>query len=356
MNPLANPQVRLPAEWEHQDAVLLTWPHPESDWSGNLDEAEACFADIAATISRYQTVVIASDRRCRDPLSRIQAARSEPRPERIRTLAVDSNDSWARDHGPITVYRDGRSVVLDFRFNGWGGKYRHDLDDRIASGLAECGLFGPATFERVEFVLEGGAIDTDGDGTILTTTRCLLAPTRNGVLDRAQAEAVLRERLGARRVLWLENGAIPGDDTDGHIDTLARFAGPDTLVHQAAPADSDGSHPLRAMERELAGFRRPDGEAYERVPLPAPRPVRNEAGEELPATYANFLVINHAVLVPAYGDPADEEARRILAHLFPDRKAISIDCRPLIRQFGSLHCVTMQFPAATLDEIDERTS
>ncbi|MGD8379038.1 MAG: agmatine deiminase family protein, partial [Gammaproteobacteria bacterium] len=309
-----------------------------------------CFAHLAAAISRREKVVlVCRDRAHRRHIER-QLERAGARPDRVRWAQAPSNDTWARDHGPITVLTDHGPRLMDFRFNGWGGKYPHDLDDALVRRLADQGLFTvPRT--SVDLVLEGGAIESDGRGTVLTTARCLLSATRNPHLDRAGMERALTQWLGAKRVLWLERGGLTGDDTDGHIDTLARFCGPDTIAYQACDEPSDPDfEPLRAMQQELTSLRQANGERYRLVPLPWPGDHRNADGQRLPATYANFLIINGAVLMPGYGGPADAAAHAALADCFPDREVVTLDCVPLIQQFGSLHCVTMQFPAGVLED------
>ncbi|MEA3275584.1 MAG: agmatine deiminase family protein [Pseudomonadota bacterium] len=338
---------RLPAEWEPQSAVMLTWPHRGTDWAPRLDEVEPLYAGLAALITRYQRVLLI----CRDSSHRAGVNRllteTGANPRRILFALAASNDSWARDHGPIAVFEDGRPRLLDFRFNGWGGKFPAELDDLITTQLLGTGLFVGAELTRSQLVLEGGAIETDGRGTLLATRRTLVDDNRNPDWTRQGIEAELARHLGIERFLWLEHGALSGDDTDGHIDTLARFCAPDTICYVRCDDESDPDlAELASMEQELRSLTRADGEPYRLVPLPHPSPVQDAGGRRLPASYANFLVINGAVLVPVYGDPADTIAADRLQRLFPTRKILSIDCRPLIRQGGSLHCVTMQLPAA----------
>ena len=340
---------RLPAEWEPQDGVLLTWPHDASDWRPWLAELDQVYVVLAREIARRQRLLVC----VRDAAHRRHVERlleqAGVAPSQALLHEVASNDSWARDHGPITVFDAGRPRLLDFVFNGWGGKYAASLDDRITATLVRAGAFGATPCERVDFVLEGGAIDSDGAGTLLTTSACLLSPRRNPGLARADIEARLRECFGLRRVLWLEHGALEGDDTDGHIDTLARFCAETTIAYARCDDPSDAHFAvLQAMERELGALRDAHGAPYRLVPLPWPAAKHGDDGRRLPATYANFLIINGAVLVPAYRDAADSVALDTLAGCFPDREVIGIDCLPLIRQNGSLHCVTMQLPAGTL--------
>ncbi|HYQ90795.1 MAG TPA: agmatine deiminase family protein [Candidatus Competibacteraceae bacterium] len=338
----------LPAEWQPQAAILLTWPHAHSDWRPSLTAVERTFTLLSTEISRRQAVIIA----CYDAVHRnhIQALLRATGAvvERIRLYCVPSNDAWARDHGPITVYRNGVPVLLDFRFNGWGGKYVHELDNQVTARLHSLGAFGATPIQSVDLILEGGSIESDGQGTLLTTSQCLLTPTRNRLPREVLAQR-LREVLGIERFLWLNQGHLSGDDTDSHIDTLARFCDPGTIAYQACTDSTDDDYEsLQAMEQELRAFRTPAGEPYRLVPLPWPRPRYNEEGWRLPAGYANFLIINNAVLMPTYDDSADSQALACLRACFPGREIIGIPSLPLIQQYGSLHCVTMQLPVGIL--------
>ncbi|ABI56792.1 agmatine deiminase family protein [Alkalilimnicola ehrlichii MLHE-1] len=339
---------RLPAEWERQAAVQLTWPHDRDGlWGDQLPAVEGCFVAMASAIAAHQPVlVVCHDERLRERVD-VLLARAGMAAEARRLAVAPSNDIWARDHGPITVLNgDGRPLIQDFAFNGWGQRYRADRDDVITQHLVQQGVFGESRFRRVEWVLEGGAIDADGAGTLLTTTRCLLNDNRNPGATRAQVEQQLIARLGASRVLWLERGGLTGDDTDGHVDMLARFVDPETIVYQACDDPDDADYPeLQAMLSALRGFTTLRGGGYRLVPLPWPAIKRDEQGMRLPASYANFLIINGAVLVPQYQDPADDRARAVLGELFPDREIIGIPAVPLIQQHGSVHCATMQLPA-----------
>lgn len=328
---------------------MLTWPHAKSDWEPILADAERAFTDIARAVSRFERVLVV----CFDELHRAAIEKrlrhaGVPAPQ-MRLFIAPSNDTWARDHGPITVVCGEERRLLDFRFNGWGGKYPAKLDNDITRILAADGAFGRTPRQQLDMILEGGAIEVDGSGTLLTTTRCLLAPTRNPGLSRAAIERRLSELLGLTRILWLEHGYLAGDDTDSHIDTLARFCNRDTIAYVACDEPADEHYQeLHAMEAELQAMRTVTGAPYRLVPLPMPRARFDEDGQRMPATYANFLIINGAVLVPTYDDPADRVALDGLAPCFPGREIIGIDCLPLIRQHGSLHCVTMQVPAGTL--------
>lgn len=336
----------LPPEWTPQSGVMLTWPHPGGDWAPRLAAVEPVFATIAREIARRERVLIA----CHDAAHRahVEATLNAAGVDMGRVILgiAPSNDTWARDHGPITVLCRERPLLLDFGFNGWGGKYPHELDNRITRRLHETGAFGAVPLETMDLILEGGSIEVDGSGTLLTTARCLLAPSRNPGLDKQQLEQELSEWLGLNRVLWLAHGHLEGDDTDSHIDTLARFCDARTIAYVACEDANDAHYrELKAMEEELKRFRAADGSPYRLVPLPWPG-ARYDSEGRLPATYANFLIINEAVLVPTYRDPADSVALERLKHCFPGREIIGIDCLPLIAQYGSLHCLTMQLPAA----------
>lgn len=344
-------QIHFPAEWAPQDGVQLTWPNDRGDWAPYLDQVEPVFIAIARAVALRERVIISAydAEHCAAVSERLSNARVNM--DRVSLYPIPANDTWARDHGPIGIYGpDGHLRLLDFIFNGWGGKYPADLDNRITPRLAEAGAFAAETTD-VDLILEGGGIETDGAGTLLTTTSCLLAPTRNPKFTQAQLEARLSELLGVDRFLWLRNGHLEGDDTDGHIDTLARFCSVDTLAYQGCDDPEDAHYPaLEAMAEELRALRQRDGQPYNLVELPWPRAKYSDDGRRLPATYANFLIINGAVLVPTYNDPADTAALAALRTAFPGREIVAIDCSALILQYGSLHCVTMQLPRGVLPE------
>lgn len=334
----------LPAEWAPQSAIQLTWPRPEGDFAEHFDDVESTFVAIAAAITRFENLIIG----CGDDVEALRRRLLDGgvQAARLRLEPVPANDVWARDHGPITVFRNGRPLHLDFIFNGWGNKFDAHLDTLITGRLAARGVF-TAPVESLDFVLEGGAIESDGLGTLLTTERCLLAPTRNPQFDKAQIEQKLKDWFGVERVLWLRHGDLVGDDTDGHIDTIARFCDARTIAYQACDDRNDAHYAdLKAMAAELQALRTSDGEPYRLVPLPLPRAIFDNDGKRLPAGYPNFLILNGAVLVPTYADPNDAVALERLRPCFPGREVIGIDCRALIQQYGSLHCVTMQIPSA----------
>jgi agmatine deiminase len=329
---------------------MLTWPHAHSDWAPILATVEPVFVAIARAVTQREKALIACyDENHRRHVAALLQAAGLPA-HRLLLHIADSNDTWARDHGPLGVTCSGETRLLDFTFNGWGGKYPADLDNHITRRLHAGGAFGHTSLERVDLVLEGGSIELDGSGSLLTTRRCLLAPTRNPGMSQAQLEQQLGAWFGVTRVLWLEHGYLAGDDTDSHIDTLARYCDVNTIAYVQCDDPRDEHYDeLKAMESELRALRSISGEPYRLVALPWPRAKLDSDGVRMPATYANFLIINGAVLVPTYNDPADAIALARLGDCFPGRQIIGIDCLPLIQQHGSLHCVTMQLPAGVLE-------
>ena len=340
---------RLPAEWGPQSAIMLTWPHVHSDWQPFLEYVDPVFCEIAFYSSLHERVLIACwDDNHQAHISNLLDERGTDL-NQVDLYTVRSNDSWARDHGPITIFKQQKPVLLDFSFNGWGNKYEAKLDNAISRHLCSQGAFANSEFKSIDLVLEGGSIESDGHGTLLTTSRCLLSPQRNPTLDRPQLEQQLNQLLGFDRFLWLEHGHLAGDDTDSHIDTLARFCSVDTICYVSCDDPADEHYEaLQEMATELTAFRQANGKPYKLVPLPMTQPIYNEDGVRLPGTYANFLIINNAVLVPTYEDEHDNLALQQLAMCFPDREIIAINCRALIEQYGSLHCVTMQLPEGVL--------
>ncbi len=339
---------RLLPEWAPQCGVMLTWPAVHTDWIDLLGEAETSYAEIAAAIAWRETCVIL----CVDAAHRAhilgQLRLQHVNEINLRFVYAPYDDTWVRDYGPITIANGTRLMLRDFGFNGWGQKFSALRDNAVTGTLAAQHLFRPPV-SSIGIFLEGGSIETDGRGTLLTTSACLLSKFRNPQLDRTATERELRQHLGVERILWLEHGYLAGDDTDSHIDTLARFCDANTICYVACddPADEHYAE-LAAMQNELRALRDADGKPYHLVPLPWPTAKYAEDGHRLPASYANFLIINGAVLAPTYRDDADQEALATLARCFPDREVIGIDCLPLIQQHGSLHCVTMQLPEGVL--------
>ncbi|MBN8716422.1 MAG: agmatine deiminase family protein [Xanthomonadales bacterium] len=333
---------RFPAEWESQSAVLIAWPHAGTDWAPRLAEVETTYVALADAVTRFQPLLVCAPSSALQAHARDRLAAAGVDLARVRFLTVDYDDTWLRDSGPITLREGTGFRLLDFRFTAWGGKFEAGRDDRLVEHLFAQGVFVNAARERIEFALEGGAIETDGRGTLLTTWRCL--HERHPDASREQLTMQLATWLRQDRVLWLEHGALEGDDTDAHIDTLARFAPDETIVFQACDDAADSHYAdLQAMAAELAALRTRDGRPYRLFPLPWARPVI-DAGRRLAASYTNYLIINGAVLMPAYGDPADARAADVLAEAYPGREIVPVPCRPLIWQNGSLHCITMQLP------------
>ncbi|MBP5770078.1 MAG: agmatine deiminase family protein [Bacteroidaceae bacterium] len=350
----------MPAEWYPQSGVWLTWPHAATDWAPLLTEVDNCFVSIALEIlvrNEYLLIVTPEPERVKGLLHQRIPARLLPH---VCYFQCPTNDTWARDHAFLTLITEDGPRLLDFKFNGWGNKFPADLDNQICRRLVgeldevheshEPREFTPmlqgAYESHLDFVLEGGSIESDGHGTLMTTSECLLSPHRNPHLHQQQIEERLLRIFHAQRILWLDHGCLAGDDTDSHIDTLARFCPNDTIAYvQCTDKEDEHFDILLEMEKQLKTF------GYLLVPLPLPSPIYDpEDGHRLPATYANFLVINKAVLLPTYGQPdCDELARRQLQKAFPRYDIVPVDCRVLIRQHGSLHCSTMQLPVGVIN-------
>jgi agmatine/peptidylarginine deiminase len=344
---MTDASLRFPAEWEPQSAVLLAWPHAGTDWAARLPEVEDSYIALVGAITRFQPAIVcvADDDVEAYARARLSSARVDM--SRVRFVVAPYDDTWLRDSGPLTL-RDGNGYrLLDFRFTGWGGKFEADEDDALVARLHDAGLFRNSTRQAIDFALEGGAVDCDGAGSLLSTWRCL--HERHPTLSRDALGTRLGEWLAQDRVLWLDHGYLEGDDTDAHVDTLARFAATDAIVYQACDDSGDAHYAeLKAMADELASLRTVDGRPYRLFPLPWAPPVV-DGGRRLAASYANFLIINGAVLMPAYGvddrgRQADAAAADVLASAFPGREIVPVPCRPLIWQNGSLHCLTMQLP------------
>lgn len=332
--------LRLPAEWETQSFLQLTFPHPNSDWASLLNEVSICFVDIIEAATRFQKVLVVCDS--------IKRVRSFFRnTSNVYFSEIPSNDTWARDHSGITVLRNEKAIVQDYSFNGWGKKFEAELDNQITKNLFSRNILEHCRLKSINFVLEGGSVESDGQGTILTTTQCLLEKNRNPQYSQQEIEDTLKLNFGAKRVLWLNNGYLAGDDTDSHIDTIARLCNKNTIAYVGCNNPKDEHFDaLQKMKMELEQFTTEDGMPYNLVELPFADPCFDDEGKRLPATYANFTIINGAVLLPVYGLKQDAEAIKILQAIFPKREIIPINCRVLIEQHGSLHCVTMQYPEA----------
>jgi len=336
--------MRIPAEWETQGFVQLTWPHEDTAWYA-LPQVLDCYVAVAKAITEHEPLLIV----CRDKAECLSdmAARNWYPGANVRFIESPLNDTWARDHGAISVWGDnGEKCIEDFVFNGWGLKFGADLDNQITRHIFQAGAFQADVryIDMRPFVLEGGSIDTDGAGTLMATSECLCSLNRNEYLSREQIEEKLKKAFGLQRILWLDHGGIAGDDTDSHVDILARFCSPDTIAYTACdnPADENYAS-LKAMEEQLRTFRTLDGQPYKLIPLPLPEPLYLD-DYRLPASYANFLIVNGAVLMPGAGSPLDAKAAGQLQKAFPDRTVEIIDCRALLSGHGGLHCITMNYP------------
>ena len=341
----------LPAEWAPQSAILISWPHAETDWADILDEVTECYVRMAYAIAAHQPLIILVVEGL-DVSSLLEKRLPQAVFSNITFVVVPkTNDTWVRDYGFLTVQSTGGAELMDFRFNGWGGKFKAEHDNAANHLLFETQLLRGHYVDALDFELEGGGIESDGCSTLLTTAECLLNPNRRRqgdavpTPDKAQVEALLKERLGVERILWLHHGYLAGDDTDSHIDTLARLCPNDTIIYvQCTDTADEHYEALAAMEQELQAFRTLEGKPYCLIPVPLPDACYDEE-ERLPATYANFLIMNKVVLVPTYAQPEkDALALKNIQKAFPEREIIGVDCRALIRQHGSLHCATMQFP------------
>ena len=331
----------FPAEWAPQQFVQLTWPHADTDWAYMLEEVQACFKNIAREIAQRQRLLIVAP----DIADVRRQIANEVNMANVTLVELPSNDTWARDHGGITIFENGKPIVLNFQFNGWGLKFASDKDNLITERLHRAGhLFGELRNCR-NFVFEGGSIESDGEGTLLTTSECLLSPNRNATMSRNDIEKYLLDVLGAKQMLWLDHGYLAGDDTDSHIDTLARLCPNNTILYVKCDDEADEHYEaLRLMEEQLKTFRTLNGKPYRLIALPMAHPAYEE-DERIPATYANYLVINGAVLVPTYATELDAIALAQVQQAFPEHEIVGVNCQALIRQHGSLHCVTMQYPS-----------
>lgn len=347
---MAQPEYILPAEWEPQSGVMLTWPNPDTDWRPYLEEITATYVSLSQIIASRECLVIAA--KDTDYVKTLLGdSLTEAEMANVSVFSCDINDTWARDHGPITLRngKDGSLKLLDFKFNGWGEKFDWQKDNAITSTLYGKGVFSATLENHLDFVLEGGSIESDGKGTVFTTAQCLLAPQRNQPLSEVEIGERLMMALGAERVVWLRHGNLVGDDTDGHIDTIVRICPDDTLLYVGCDDEDDEQYDdFRALETELKALRTVDGKPYRLLKLPMPDKMEFD-GERLPATYANFLVINGAVIVPVYGQrEKDEEAKALVAEAFPGREIIAVDASVIVRQHGSIHCITMQLPKGAI--------
>ena len=335
-------------EWAPQEAILMAFPNPDTDWNYIINEAREQYRRIieALTKEKIRVVLICDD------IEKTALSLYGCDTDYVKLVKLEYNDTWTRDYGPLSVVKDDRLRALDFGFNGWGLKFASDKDNLVNLHIHETGGFTERTYRNERsFVLEGGSVETDGMGTILTTTRCLCSPNRNGGLSKAEVGRQLHDRLGADHILFLDYGALEGDDTDSHIDTLARIA-PGNIILFTGCRDIDDSQfeELLKMRAQLTMFRNAEGEPYNLIELPLPSPIYDEDGNRLPATYANYLITDNVIFMPTYGQPINDNlAIQTVKIAFPDHKVIGIDCTTLIKQHGSLHCATMQLPVGLLN-------
>lgn len=327
----------IPAEWEVDGDILMAWPHADTDWADMLDEVQECYINIIRSIvASGRRVLLLVPPGCSD--SRFESFPSD------LLIRVDylTNDTWTRDYGPISF---GDGSYADFQFNGWGLKFASDRDNLATIHLRDSGLLGGNCEPHLDFVLEGGGIESDGRGTILTTSECIMSVNRNGGRFNPLLRQQLSDSLRAERVLYVDHGYLAGDDTDSHIDTLARLAPNDTILYVECQNTSDEHYiELAKMREDLEKLRTADGLPYTLIGLPMPDPIYDEDGQRLPATYANFLVTPDALFLPVYGQQANDKLAEQIVRIAFDMPVYTIDCRALIKQHGSLHCATMQIP------------
>ena len=333
--------IYFPAEWHDQVGVMITFPHSKTDWEYMLEEAQDCFLHIAEQIAlREKLLVVTPSKKDVE----ILFSQFGVNMQNVTIFECETNDTWARDHAFLTLLNNDNPLLLDFCFNGWGKKFSSDLDNKINFSLFSSNVLQGEYVDCLDFVLEGGSIESDGKGTLLTTSKCLLADNRNS-MSKMELEDYFKKKFYVERVLWLDYGELDGDDTDGHIDTLARFCSYDTIAYVQCNDEQDSHYcELKKMEQQLQSYRTLDGKPYNLLPLPMVDKIE-ENGERLPATYANFLIMNDAVLMPSYNqEKNDKRAKDVLQKAFPNKEIVLVDCRALIKQHGSLRCVTMQFP------------
>lgn len=338
---------QLPPEGEYLPVILLSWPHGNSDWADKLDEVSAFYQEFTRLLLSENIKVLVVTPDVENVKTQLGDDSYSPL---IRFFECETNDTWTRDFGFITLKTDKGWVACDFKFNGWGLKFPSCFDNLVTSRLYSAGLIKSSYENHLNFVLEGGSIESDGEGTILTTSNCLLSPNRNGGFDKTQIETYLKSSLGAKRILWIENGALEGDDTDSHIDTLARLGVKNRILFTGCDNPSDSHYPaLSKMKEELSRLTTLSGQKYQLIELPLPDPIFDDEGNRLPATYANYLVTPRCVFLPVYGQPEKDALAKQLVEKAYERAVLTIDCKILTTQHGSLHCATMQLPEEIIE-------
>ena len=342
------PNPKLPAEWEPQSGVLIAWPHQYSDWAESIDKIESIYLQLTKAITAQEKLlIIAYDEEHQNHILNL-LKKNQLNSVNIIFSIIETNDTWTRDYGPITLDKNN-DLIIDFRFNGWGNKFDASLDNRVTKQLVQNEILKTQSITTAEFILEGGSIESDGQGTLLTTSDCLLTDTRNTLYSKEDISDIIKTTLGISKVLWLDYGYLSGDDTDSHIDMLARFTDEQTIVYVKCEDKKDEHYEASCqMEAQLKTFTNWEDKPYTLKSLPFPNAIFDEDNRRLPASYANFLIINNAVLVPTYDDKKDQQALDTIKECFPDREIIGIPFLAAIEQNGSLHCLTMQIPQGYL--------
>lgn len=337
---MTKPDTQLLPEWHKQAATLLAWPHPYGCWKDLLADIEPVYIELVKHLCSIQPVIVL----CYDEDHRqhIQACYSHPN---LIFVIISTDDIWIRDYGPIsTINKQQQILCYDFQFNAWGNKYKFERDAKATQQLFKSPPLQSTHYQALDFILEGGSLDTNGE-TILTTSRCLLSSARNRGWNKADWEVVFSDYFNIQDCVWLDSGAIIGDDTDSHIDTLARFINPTTICYAKCEDKKDEHYEeLKRMEQQLKNSCQG---RYELLPLPLPKP-KFKSGQRLPATYINFLLSNESVILPIYDDPADDIAFSQLATCIHDRQIVKIFATPLLYEGGSIHCASMQLPEGAL--------
>lgn len=328
-------------EWVQQEAVMLAWPHESTDWAPWLAAIEQDYVALTIAIAdEVPPLVLCQDEAHRERIAALLGSRCKHAP---RLIVAPYNDTWCRDYGPLACLGKQGLCLLDFRFHGWGDKYEASLDNSINERLQ---AQWRVPLQAIDYELEGGSIETDGAGSLLTTTHCLLDSNRNVGWPQAEVERLLLDSLGLQRVLWISEGALIGDDTDSHIDNLVRFCSADTIAYVTCSRREDVHYePLQRMAEQVKTLRQADGTPYKLHAIDLPAAQFDEVGKRLPGSYVNFLILNGSVLVPVFGCLQDAQALNTLQQCFPDKKIVPVPGSNLIRQFGGPHCATMQLPA-----------
>ena len=338
------PLRKVPAEWELPVAIMVAWPHEHTDWSYMLAEAQRCYIRLITALAKWhQVIIVAPD------IEQVKPKLKDINPAQLLYFQTPTNDTWTRDYGPVSVEENGHICAADFCFNAWGLKFAACHDNLVTQKMCDSGLITVRRLNCREFVFEGGSMESDGNGTLLTTAECLLSPNRNAGMNRMEIEQYLHATLGFTHQLWLEHGYLAGDDTDSHIDTLARLAPHDTILYVGCTDPNDEHfNELSLMKQELMAMRTSEGNPYSLIELPMPDVILDDEGNRLPATYANFLVTDRAIFMPSYGQKRNDELAAQIVQIAFGLPVEQVDCRALIQQHGSLHCATMQIPLKSL--------